>query len=61
MSGWTTCERCNRVLLTEHGPICPECQEAMEREAADEAAFFMEKAKRGPAADKAKRGPAEDK
>lgn len=61
MSGWTTCERCNRVLLTEHGPICPECQEAKEREAADEAAFVVKKAKHAASADKALHGPAEDK
>ena len=25
MSRWVTCTDCNRVLLAEHGPTCPEC------------------------------------
>ncbi len=25
MPHWVLCEDCHRVLLVEHGPVCPEC------------------------------------
>ena len=25
MPSWVLCEDCHRVLLAEHGPVCPEC------------------------------------
>ena len=32
---WTTCEKCNRVLYVEDGPVCEDCR-AKEPEAARE-------------------------
>lgn len=29
---WVLCEDCHRVLLAEHGPVCPECLAKREAE-----------------------------
>lgn len=32
---WVLCEDCHRVLLAEHGPVCPECLAKREARAAE--------------------------
>lgn len=34
---WVLCSDCNRVLLAEHGPTCPECMAAQRRRDEEEA------------------------